>query len=406
MIKDYLLLAFRNLSRRRLRSWLTMIGVFIGIAAVVSLISLGEGLRNAVMSQFSVLGPDMITVQAGGVQFGPPGTGVTKPLDKDLVPRLNNIPGVHFAIGRLLKSGKISFNDRTEAAIAGSLPDGEYRKEIERIASLKAEQGRLLEDGDRFKVVVGHNYQKEDTFGRPTRVGDRIVFNGYEFEVVGVAAKVGSFFLDGALFINEDVLREVFDTKDEVSAIAVKVESGQNMQLVKENIEKIMRKERNVKEGEEDFRVELAAETLKTLDSTLFAVQLFVYIIAAISLLVGGIGITNTMFTSVLERTKEIGILKAIGARNGDIFTLFFIESGMLGLVGGIIGVTLGMTLAKGFAFVGAQQLSTDLIQANISIVLVFGSLAFSFIIGCVAGLIPALRASRLPPVECLRYAK
>ena len=119
--------------------------------------------------------------------------------------------------------------------------------------------------------------------------------------------------------MNEDILRDLMDEPDEVSVIVVKVQESANMDLVKVDIEKLLRKERNVKENEEDFQVTLAANILDTINSTLFAVQLFVSIIAGISLVVGGIGIMNTMYTAVVERTKEIGIMKSIGARNIDI---------------------------------------------------------------------------------------
>ena len=143
-----------------------------------------------------------------------------------------------------------------------------------------------------------------------------------------------------------------------------------------------------------------------TLNSTLFAVQLFVYIIAAISLAVGGIGIMNTMYTSVLERTKEIGVMKSIGARNSAIFTIFFIESGLLGMVGGIIGIILGLVFAFGLSAIGRVALGSNLIQASISPVLVFGALLFSFVLGTAFGVLPAYQASKLNPVDSLRSAK
>jgi len=145
---------------------------------------------------------------------------------------------------------------------------------------------------------------------------------------------------------------------------------------------------------------------LETLDSTLFAIYLFIIIIASISLIVGGIGITNTMYTAVLERTKEIGILKSIGARNSMIFQLFFIESGLLGMMGGIVGIILGLILAYGLAAVGRATLGVDLIQAHVSIFWIIFALMFSFIVGLGAGLVPAYQASKKHPVEALRYAK
>ncbi|MBI2135604.1 ABC transporter permease [Candidatus Woesearchaeota archaeon] len=406
MLNEYFNLALKNLLKRKLRSWLTMIGIFIGIAAVVSLIGLGQGLRNAVIGQFSFLGTDFITVQAGGVQFGPPGSGVVKPLTKDDVEDLNDVNGVKFAIGRLIKTGKTEFDDKVSFNFVGSMPDGEQRKEVEKILGIKAEKGRLLKDGDRLKVVVGNHLLNKDHLGEKLKIGSKILVQGKQFEVVGILESRGSFIIDTVVFMNIDTMREVFDKKDDVSAILVKTRDGANMNIVKENIEKVLRRTRKVDEGEEDFRAELAANNLAALDSTLFAVQLFVYIIAGISLVVGGIGIMNTMYTAVIERTKEIGIMKSIGAKNEDVFILFFFESGLLGMVGGIIGIGIGVGLAKGLAYIGSLQLGSNLIQANISFGLIVGALLFSYLIGSLAGILPAVQASKLSPVEALRYAK
>ena len=204
------------------------------------------------------------------------------------------------------------------------------------------------------------------------------------------------------LFFNEDVT-DIFPDDGTTDIIAVKVKDAKQISSVKASVEKLLRKERNVKTGEEDFTVSTPEQALRSLNSALFAVQLFVYIIAGISLAVGGIGIMNTMYTSVLERTKQIGIMKAIGARNSVIFILFFIESGFLGLVGGILGVIFGASLAYGLAFLGSVFLGSDLIRAEISLFLIVGSLVFSFVLGTFFGVLPAYRASRLAPVEALR---
>ncbi len=406
MIRDYFTLALNSLRKRRLRSWLTMIGIFIGIAALVSLIGLGEGLRYAINSQFGALGADMITIQASGLQYGPPGSGVVTPLKKDYAAQIDKLPGVEYAIPRMIEGGTLQFNNRVAIGYIGSMPNGAYRKEVETTAGFTAVEGRLLKDGDKDSVVVGNNYLKTDIFGKAVTVGDRILINNKTFNIVGVLKKTGSFTSDIVLLMNEDVLRQLVNKPDDTSLIAVKVTSTADINQVKLDIEKYMRKERKVKEGQEDFTVQLAVNTLKTLDSTLFAVQLFVYIIAGISIVVGGIGIMNTMFTAVLERTKEIGIMKSIGARNKDIFWLFFIESGLLGMVGGIVGIIIGAGLASGMAYAGAAQLGSDLIKAHISAGLVIGALVFSFVIGCAAGTTPAVRASKLHPVDALRYGK
>ena len=135
-------------------------------------------------------------------------------------------------------------------------------------------------------------------------------------------------------------------------------------------------------------------------------VQLFVHIIAGISIVVGGIGIMNTMYTSVLERTKEIAIMKSLGARNSTIFTIFLFESGFLGVVGGTVGLILGLSMAYGLAAIGKAILGSELIQAEVSLGLIIFALSFSFIVGVSAGLLPAYQASKKHPVDSLRFVK
>lgn len=408
MLKDYLIYSVRNLRNRGLRSWLTMIGIFIGIAAVVSLIGLGEGLSNAIGSQFGFLGPDILSVQASGLAFaGPPGTAVVDPLSDDLAEKIDKINGVETAFNRYIESVTIEFNDRQEIRIAASVPEGEKRKIFETMVNLKTEEGRLLKDGDTKKVILGNNFIEEDTFGKGVKVGDNIIIKGVEFEVAGILEKKGSFIFDNNMLINEQTMIDVLGTeKDKVDAIAIKIDDTTRINEVKENIEKLLRKERDVKKGEENFQVQSPQQILETLNSTLFAVQLFVYIIAAISLAVGGIGIMNTMYTSVLERTKEIGVMKSIGARNSAVFTIFFIESGLLGMVGGIIGVILGLSFAFGLSIGGKILLDSELIQVSFPPILIIGALIFSFILGTTFGVLPAYRASKLNPVESLRSTK
>ncbi len=407
MLIDYAKFAFNGIKNRKLRSWLTMIGIIIGITAVVSLIGIGQGLKVAISSQFGNIGTDKLTVTASG-GFGPPGTGVVNPLTKDNLEKIGRVNGVKVAAGRLVRSIKIQYKDDVKFGNAASMPEGEARKIIESSFDLEPEQGRLLEDGDRKKVMLGNNIGGESSeFEKEITTRSKILIEDEEFEVVGILEKTGSFAVDALVFTEDDDLREILDIPDkEYDIIVAQIHQNADIKIVEEDIEKLMRKERNVKIGEEDFTVQTPQATLAQVNSTLFAVQLFVYIIAAISILVGGIGIMNTMFTSVLERTKDIGIMKSIGAKNSTIFTLFFIESGLIGSVGGIIGAASGIAMATGLASVGRLLLGSELIRAEISIWLVLGSIFGSFLLGTIFGVIPAIRASKLNPVDALRNSK
>jgi putative ABC transport system permease protein len=403
MIRDYVHLSFVSLKNRGLRSWLTIIGVFIGIAAVITLISLGQGLRSVVASQFNFLSTDILSVQASGTGQGPPGEGVVNPLLEDYIDDIEGLNGVDLAIGRIIEDAAMEYNGYVDFTFAGSMPDGERRREIERIAQLELDQGRMLEDHDTNRVVLGSNYGTDDEFGRAVRLRDDVIIQNEHFEVVGLLKKKGSFIVDNIILMNEPVMKDLFEANNTYDIILAKVAPGREMNRVKERIENFLRDERDVDEGKEDFSVESPEQEIKSLDATLFAIQIFIYVIAGISLLVGGIGIANTMFTSVVERTRQIGIMKSIGARRSTIFLLFLIESGLLGAVGGLLGILFGVGIAKLISVLGTVLLDTDLLKASVPLSLALVAFLFSFVIGSVSGILPALRASRLPPVEALR---
>ena len=407
MIFDYFLIAYRGMKRRKIRSWLTMLGIFIGIAAVISLIGLGEGLRIGITSQFGFLGSDILTIQSKGLDYGVPGSGAIVPLTEDLAKKISNIHNVETAFNRYVSIQNIEFNNKMIIGAIVSIPTGKDKKITYEMLNLKAEKGRMLKDIDDKKIVIGNDFLDDKIFGKAVKVGDSIKINNIKFEVVGILEKKGNFMLDQGIAINTDaMLNELNVNKNEVNIIAAKVKDENKIEKTQQDIEKELRKLRDVKKGEEDFTVTSPQKTLESLNSTLFAVQLFVYIIAIISLLVGGIGIMNTMYTAVLERTKEIGIMKSIGAKNSGIFSIFFIESGLMGTVGGLIGIGIGSGVAYGLAFIGRKLLSQEMIQAHISPTLIIGTLLFSFILGTLFGILPAMRASKLQPVESIREMK
>jgi len=405
MIKDYTVLAYKNLRRRGLRSYLTLLGIFIGIAVVVALIGLGDGLRAAVNAQFDVGSTEVLTVQAGGLSgYGAPGTGVVKPLtleDADAIEELNNVIK---AIPRNIKSLKAEFNDKGAVIFAASMPKGEDRDLIYETLNLDIQYGQRLEDNDVKKIVLGNDFldAEKSGFGKAMKVGDKMTLNGVEFRVIGVMEKKGSFILDKVVLIDDDELRSLIDIGDNVDIIAVRITSKDAMPQVKRDIEKLLRQRRNVKEGEEDFEVTTPQAMLSTVNNVLLGVQIFIVIIALISIIVGAIGIVNTMTTSVLERKKEIGIMKAIGAKNSDIFLQFFIEAGMLGLIGGILGIIFGVTVGYIGTF-GLNSFIGSTAAPNINLSLIIFSLIGSFLVGAIAGISPAMKAARQRPAEALR---
>lgn len=401
---NYLVFAFRNLRKKGIRSWLTLLGIFIGVLAVVSLITLGNGLKVAVLSQFGAGSTEMISVQAGGLNYGPPGSSVTNPLTKADAEAISKLDTVEFALGRNIITGSLEYNDRFGVGSALSIPNG-YEKETYEIADdIEIYKGRFLKSGDVGKVLLGYNFMDGNTngFGKDIVPGRTVLINGQNYEVVGIIKKKGSFMYDWTVFMYQSDIDNLIGKSDDVDIIDVKVKNKDLIERAKEQIENLLRQRRDVKVGEEDFDVSTPESTLKTVNSVLGAIQAFVIIIASISILVGAIGIVNTMSTSVLERRKEIGIMKAIGSRNEQIFMQFFVESGFLGLIGGAIGAAFGLLIG----YVGTVGINSWLgsdIAPSISLWLIFFTLLGSFLIGAIAGIIPAMHAAKQDPVEALR---
>ena len=234
-------------------------------------------------------------------------------------------------------------------------------------------------------------------------MGKTIKIEGKDFEIVGILEKSGNPMFNSMIVMNDGVMRELLDIENEVDIITLKIKSSDEMKQVEDAVAKVMRKERGVAEGKEDFEIQTPAQLLESFGSILSVVKVVLVGIAAISLIVGGIGIMNTMYTAVLERRKEIGIMKSIGAKNSDIMLLFLIEAGFIGLVGGLMGVLIGASLSKAVEFGAGVMLGPNLVKANFTFFLIAGALLFSFLVGTISGTLPAMQAAKLKPVDALR---
>ena len=404
MIKDAFVLSLKNLKHRGLRSWLTLLGIFIGVAAVVSLISLGNGLQTAVSSQFGISNTNLLTVQASGVAaFGPPGSGSVDPLTKKDLEAIQKLSSVKRAIGRDIVSVKAIYNKKAAFTYATNIPDGKDRQFVYEQLETTPASGRLLKDGDMGKVFVGYNFGTDsNSFGKALRVGNSIEVQNKSFQVVGILSRRGSFVFDNVFYINSKDLDVISNYGDKVDLIAVEPITKDSMNRAKKDIENLLLKRRDVKKDAENFQISTPQASLDQVNQILGGVQIFIVIVASISIFIGAMGIINTMTTSVLERRKDIGIMKSIGAKNSQIFLQFFIESSLLGLVGGLAGAIMGEV----FGIIGTISIN-NFINGNLPIMinfpLIIGALVGSFLIGGIAGIVPALSAAKQNPVEALR---
>ena len=402
MLNDYFKLAITNIKKRKLRSWLTLIGIFISVAVIFILISLSLGLQGAIQEQFRQLGTDKFFIMPKG-QAGAPGSGGAVTLttkDFDVIKRISGVKqAVYFVAG----NGKIEFDNKAKYFMVIGIPPESINLYME-ATSITMDSGRAISKSDVGKVMIGWDYKYSSVFPKPVLPGSKLLINGQEFKVSGIISRVGNPSDDNAILMSINDFKALFNSGDRVDEIMVQIEPGQNIKDVAARTELRLRNFRGVSEKNVDFTILTPEELLNSFQSILTIITAFLISIASISLLVGAIGIANTMYTSVLERTSEIGLMKAIGARNSDILLIFVIESGMIGMVGGIMGVIIGIGISKAMEFIAVNQLNTTLLKAAIPWYLIVGCIVFAFLIGAISGFFPARQASKIKVVDALRY--
>ena len=401
MISDYFNLALRNFQKRKLRTLLTMLGIFISIATIFTLISLSLGLQTAVDEQFKVLGTDKFFIMPKGqLGFGTGGAVEITSKDVEVIEKVQGVKDVSYAT---VANAKIEFNNKIRYYIVIGIPVDRLDLFIES-TDLKMDEGDFkLKTGSK-EVIVGYDYKYKNVFGESLATGDRISINDELFKVLGVVGAIGNPQDDKNIYMELGTFKEFFNSGERIDQIIVQVDDGADVKEIANRVEEKLQKFRGVSEKNQDFSILTPEELLESFQSILLIITAFLASIAAISLLVGGIGIANTMYTSVIERTKEIGIMKAIGARNSDIMLIFLTEAGLLGLVGASIGVGLGYGIGKIVEYYAITQLGTNLLQVASPLWLILGCFGFGFLIGAISGTLPAWQASKTNVVDALRY--
>lgn len=411
-LSDILRLVVSHLMNRGLRSWLTVLGVVVGVTAVVAIVSMGEGMEKSVTERFSTLGVDTITITPGystasGRGFGQHGGGFRRGgmrsgnLTKKDAMLLKTIPNVKYVGGAVSKSKDVTYLAET----ASITIRGVDTRVWELMTGSEIDVGRFLEQGD-DKVAVLGNQIASGLFSRPTGINQQINVEGQNFKIVGILKPSALGREDSIIFVPLDAARDIMDEldPDQYSSITVKAEEGTNMTLLASDAEKKLLISHQISSDKKDFTIRNPQGIQERMAEITQTMTQFLEGIAAVSLLVGGIGIANTMFMSVMERTRQIGILKALGTTNGEVMKIFLIEAALMGLVGGVLGVLLGMITAGMITEFGISVIPGRPVATVIPPSLIVFALLFSLIIGTVAGILPARRAANLQPVEALRY--
>ncbi|MBI2134664.1 ABC transporter permease [Candidatus Woesearchaeota archaeon] len=405
MLRDIASYVLKNMKVRLTRSILTIISILIGIMAIFALVSFGQGLSSYVNQVGQEAGADKLIAQPRG--FGPPGTSST-PLTKDDLDFIKKTNDISEATGLVVQQAEVSLDEDKPGkwvfVMGMSTIPSEQRLIDESFGGIGILTGRNLKSGDKNKAVIGYNYQFPDKiFPKELNLGDKVFINDVEFRIIGFYEEIGNSGDDSNVYLTIDDAEELFDVKDEYGFVYIRAEKGANPSEVAARLEEKLRKEKGQNEGEETFFIQTFEQLLETFGTILLVLNAVLVIIAGISVLVAAVNIMNTMYTAVLERTKEIGVMKSIGARNSTILFMFFMESGIIGLIGGSIGILLGYGLAKLGGFFAASA-GFALLKPAFPWWLIAGSLLFSFFVGAASGYFPARAASKLKPVDALRY--
>ena len=395
-------ISLHALLRNKLRSLLTTLGVVIGVAAVIMLQSLGRGATEKVTGEISSLGSNMLFILPGGPSRGVGSGGLGAPLftNGDLAAVRREASAVRLAAAVTTRSVSVVLESSNRATVVyGVTP------EFFAIRGWKAALGRVLDEADELtaeKVCVLGESVRSALFGAQNPVGTSIRFHDLTCEVVGVLEAKGSSTLgadqDDLIIMPHAAFSRRISGHDKIATITVSAVTEERTDEAKEQIQAVLRARRHILEGEDDdFQVRDMREFLSLVGTVTGVLTTLLAGVAAISLLVGGIGIMNIMLVSVTERTREIGTRMAIGARRGDIERQFLVEAVVLSSIGGVVGILLGL----GGAFGLSRVLNLPFVASAGAVALAFG---VSALIGMVFGFFPARKAARLRPIEALRY--
>ncbi len=400
MFKEFFLLTLKGIRYRPLRSWLTIMGIVIGIMLVVIILALSSGVKGAINKQLQMFGSDLLIILPGketNILTGFIGGQKFKYSD---AMDLENIPGVRMSVPFDVGTLSVEFEGEKKALLIHSSPWNRLRPVLEESVGAKMDKGVWPTDEDANEVVLGY-LVGNSVFRNKVQIGDEIIVQSKRMRVAGILQKMGTQDDDNSLYMSWNMFHSISGAKPGAMTIMVKVQPADNINLVARQIRFQLEKQKEVNE----FTILTPEKTTQIVGNILAIVELVLVIIAFVSLVVGAVGIMNTMYTSVLERTKQIGIMKAVGASRDAIMSLFLVESGIIGLVGGILGIILGLLLSYGIGVTASRFgvpglfsfAAVDYFQLLVIVIL-------TFITGIISGILPARQASRMQPSEALRY--
>lgn len=409
-IRQLVKTSFFGLNSHKSRSLLTILGIVIGVAAIILVMSLGEGAKGLIVGQIQSIGSKVIAIIPGRQPSGPTDflatfTDSLKPRDLTALQDKNNVPHASQVMPVVFGSESASYGNETYRPTILGVSDF-----YTQIYNIYPNEGRSFTNeearGYADVVVIGSKV-KDQLFGTQDAIGEKIRIQGKNFRVIGVIGKTGQLsFLnfDEAVFMPYTTAQQYILGIKYFNRMVVEADSDATVAQTADDVKATLRSMHNITDPtKDDFFIQTQAEAVQTVSTILNVFTLFLGSVAAISLLVGGIGIMNIMLVSVTERTREIGLRKAIGATNKNILSQFLLEAIMLTAAGGAIGVALGGSVSFLIAFVVTHTAGLNW-QFSLPLTAIFLGISISTGIGLIFGIYPARQAARKSPIEALRY--
>ncbi|HZF55373.1 MAG TPA: ABC transporter permease [Polyangiaceae bacterium] len=400
MLWSTIVMSLREVRRNALRSFLTMLGIMIGVGAVIAMVTIGEGATQKVRSDVSALGENLLVVRPGAAMRGPV-RSQAKPFGKqDIVAIEREIPGL-LAIAPSASSSVTAVYGNLNWPTSVTGVDSSYLD----VRGYTIDQGRTFSDNEitgGVPVCILGKTVKDNLFGEASPLGQRVRLNRISCLVVGLLVSKGQAAMGGdqddtVLLPLTAFQRRIAGNRD-ISTVYLQTEEGQSTAVVQGQVESLLRERRRIKpDGVDDFTVRNMQEIADTMSSVTASLTGLLGGIAAVSLLVGGIGIMNIMLVSVTERTREVGTRLAIGALAREVLLQFLVEAVVLAMLGGTLGIIFGLSLS----YAATQGMSLPFIVTPSVVV---GAFAFSAAVGVVFGFLPARKAALLNPIEALRH--
>jgi len=400
-LEEMLIYSLDYLQHHKLRSFLTVLGIVVGISSVILLVGLVQGLKKDILTQLEDFGPRTIIISPARGGSGLP-TGASSYLptrgklfekDYERIKRLGDIQSITKII---MGQTTVTFKNQSISGSVYGIEAGLFDDTV----PVEVESGRFLESSDRGVAGLGNDVAT--AFDTDVKTQSNILLSGEKFKVVGVLKPTGNSFapIDNVIFIPFNDARDLFNEsllEGEISAIRLTLKEGSDVEADADWIDGQMMASHRVTKDTKDYTIITPKFINERFTAILDLLTLFLSAIASISLIVGGIGVMNTMFMSVLERRREIGTMKAIGATTAQIRDLFIVEASMLGLAGGV----LGLLTAVG---IGQALITLFNITFVFDPLVIGGSIAFSISLGLISGTKPAIDAAKVDPIEALRY--